>query len=121
MATHINAFNTIISQLTSIEINFDDEVHALSLLTSLLNSWEPMRAAGSNFVGKWELKLNNVRDQILAEEVRRIDSDKGTSSSSAINLKSMGRDSERNSNYGRGKFKSRNGRDKSKSGRRLEC
>uniref|UniRef100_A0A0D3E242 Uncharacterized protein n=1 Tax=Brassica oleracea var. oleracea TaxID=109376 RepID=A0A0D3E242_BRAOL len=37
-------------------------------------SWEPMRAAVSNFVSTQKLKFNDVRDRILAEEVRRIDS-----------------------------------------------
>ena len=38
VAVHINEFNTIISQLTFVEINFDNEVFALILLASLSNS-----------------------------------------------------------------------------------
>ena len=70
IATHLNEFNTIVNQLSSVEINFDDEVRALILLASLPNSWEPMRAAVSNSVGSAKLKFNDVRDRILAEEVR---------------------------------------------------
>ena len=62
VATHINEFNTIISQLTSVEINFDDEVRALILLASLPTSWEPMRTVVSNSVGKGKLQFNDVRD-----------------------------------------------------------
>ncbi|PON33693.1 hypothetical protein PanWU01x14_350650, partial [Parasponia andersonii] len=109
VATHINEFNTIVSQLTSVEINFDDEVRALILLASLPTSWEPMRAAVSNSVGKGKLQFNDVRDRILAEEVRRIDSGEGASSSSALNLENRGRSSEKNSNWGRGRSMSRKG------------
>ncbi|KAG2255507.1 hypothetical protein Bca52824_074801 [Brassica carinata] len=35
-----------------------------------------MRAAVSNYVGTQKLKFNDVRDRILSEEVRRIDSRK---------------------------------------------
>ncbi|KAG2278258.1 hypothetical protein Bca52824_060813 [Brassica carinata] len=40
-----------------------------------------MRAAVSNFVGTQKLKFNDVRDRILAEEVRRIDSGEASTSS----------------------------------------
>ena len=42
---HLNNFNTVINQLVSVDIKFDDEICALILLASLPNSWEPMRAA----------------------------------------------------------------------------
>ena len=118
---HINEFNTIISQLTSIEINFDDEIRALILLVSLPNTWESMQAAVSNSVGKGKLQFNDVRDRILAEEVCRMDSGEGTSSSSTLNLENRGRSGEKNSNQGCKKSKSRSGKDKNKSGKKLEC
>ncbi|KAG2257633.1 hypothetical protein Bca52824_076927 [Brassica carinata] len=40
-----------------------------------------MRAAVSNSVGTQKLKFNYVRDRILAEEVRRIDSGEASTSS----------------------------------------
>ena len=107
--------------MTYVEIKFDDEIRTLILLASLPNSWEPMRAAVSNSVGKGKLQLNDVRDRVLAEEVRRVDSGEGTLSSSVLNLENRGRNNERNSNRGRGRSKSRNGRDKSKPRRKLEC
>ena len=36
---HVNEFNGIISQLSSVEINFDDKILALILLSSLAESW----------------------------------------------------------------------------------
>uniref|UniRef100_A0A2N9IQA4 CCHC-type domain-containing protein n=1 Tax=Fagus sylvatica TaxID=28930 RepID=A0A2N9IQA4_FAGSY len=52
MAKHLNEFNTITNQLSSVEIEFDDEIRALIVLASLPNSWEAMRMAVSNSAGK---------------------------------------------------------------------
>uniref|UniRef100_A0A0D3AR70 Retrovirus-related Pol polyprotein from transposon TNT 1-94-like beta-barrel domain-containing protein n=1 Tax=Brassica oleracea var. oleracea TaxID=109376 RepID=A0A0D3AR70_BRAOL len=108
VAAHVNEFNTIVNQLSSVEIEFDDEVRALILLASLPNSWEPMRAVVSNSVGTQKLRFNDVRDRILAEEVRRIDSGEA-STSSAFNVENRGRNPDRN-NRSNGRSKSRNGR-----------
>ena len=40
---HLNEFNTITNQLSSVKIHFDDEIKTLILLASLPNSWEAMR------------------------------------------------------------------------------
>ena len=45
---HLNEFNTITNQLSTVEIEFNDEVRALILLASLPNSWEAMRMVVSN-------------------------------------------------------------------------
>ena len=52
VAQHLNEFNTTTNQLSSVEIDFDDEICALIVLTSLPNSWEAMRMAVSNSTGK---------------------------------------------------------------------
>ena len=59
-AHHLNEFNTITNQLSSVEIDFDDEIRALIFLASLLNSWEAMRMAVSNSVGKSKLKYDDI-------------------------------------------------------------
>ena len=66
----MNEFNTITNQLSSIEIDFDDEIRALIVLVSLPNSWEAMRMAIGNSIGKEKLKYNDIRNLILAEEIR---------------------------------------------------
>ena len=48
VAQHLNEFKTITNQLSSVEIDFDDEICALIVLASLPNSWETMRIAVSN-------------------------------------------------------------------------
>uniref|UniRef100_A0A2N9H7K1 Retrovirus-related Pol polyprotein from transposon TNT 1-94 n=1 Tax=Fagus sylvatica TaxID=28930 RepID=A0A2N9H7K1_FAGSY len=119
VAQHLNEFNTITNQLSSVEIEFDDEIRALIVLASLPNSWEAMRMAVSNSAGKGKLKYNDIRDLILGEEVRRRDAGETSSSGSALNLEARGRGKDRN--YNRGRSKSRKGRSKSKPGRQLEC
>ena len=69
----MNEFNTITNQLSTVEIEFDDEVHALIFLASLPNSWEAMRMAMSNSAGKSKLKYDDIRDLILSEEVHKRD------------------------------------------------
>lgn len=119
VAQHLNEFNTITNQLSSVEIDFDDEIRALIVLASLPNSWEAMRMAVSNSAGKSKLKYEDIRDLILSEEVRRRDAGETSSSGSALNLETRGRGKDRN--FSRGRSKSRKGRSKSKSGRQPEC
>ena len=64
VAQHLNKFNTITNQLSTMEIEFDDEVHALILLAFLPNSWEAMRMTVSNSARKSKLKYDDIRDLI---------------------------------------------------------
>ena len=56
VAQHLNEFNTITNQLSSVEIDFDDEIHALIILASLPNNWEAIRIAVNNSTEKEKLK-----------------------------------------------------------------
>ena len=60
VAQHLNEFNTITNQLSSVKFNFDDEICALISLASLPNSWEAIRMAVSNSTGKEKLKYNDI-------------------------------------------------------------
>ncbi|RVW88410.1 Retrovirus-related Pol polyprotein from transposon TNT 1-94 [Vitis vinifera] len=122
VAQHLNEFNTITNQLSSVEIDFDDEIRALIVLASLPNSWEAMRMAVSNSTGKEKLKYNDIRDLILAEEIRRRDAGETSGSSSALNLETRGRGNNRNSNQGRSNSRNSNrNRSKSRSGQQVQC
>ena len=70
---HLNRLNTIVNQLISVEIQFDDEMRALALLAALPNCWESMKAATSNPLGSAKLKFVEIRDADLAEEIPRKD------------------------------------------------
>ena len=98
VAQHLNEFNTITNQLSSIEIDFDDEIHALIVLASFPNSWEAMRMTVSNSTGKEKLKYNDIWDLILAEEIRQRDAGETSGSGSALNLETRGKGNDRNSN-----------------------
>ena len=78
--------------------------------------------AVSNFTGKEKLKYNDIRDLILAEEIRRRDAGETLRSSSTLNLEARGRGNDRNSNRGRSKSRNSN-RNKSKSrlGQQVQC
>ena len=121
-AQHLNKFNIITNQLSTVEIEFDDEIRALIVLASLPNSWEAMRMTVSNSTGKEKLKYNDIRDLVLAEEICKRDASETSGSGSALNLETRGRGNDRNSN--RGKSKSRNSnrnRSKSKSSQQVQC
>ena len=118
----MNEYNTITNQLSSVEIDFDDEIHVLIVLASLPNSWEAMRMAVSNSTGKEKLKYNNIRDLILVEEICRRDVSESSGSGSTLNLETRGRGNDKNSNQGRSKSRNSNrNKSKSRSGQQVQC
>jgi hypothetical protein len=72
--------------LSSIEIDFDDEIHTLIVLASLPNSWEAMRMAVNNYVGMTKLKYEDIQDLILGGEVCRRDFGEASCFGAALNL-----------------------------------
>jgi hypothetical protein len=116
---HLNEFNTITNQLSSVEIDFQDEIQALIVLVSLPNRWEAVRMAMSNSTGKSKPSYEDVRDLVLSGEIRKKDAGETSGSSAALNLEAKGRGLERNSV--RGRSKSRKGMRKSRFGRQPEC
>ena len=117
VAQHLNELNTITTQLSSVEIEFDDEVRALILLSSLPDSWNATVTAVSSSSGNSKLKFVDVQDLVLSEEIRRRESGEG-STSSALHTESRGRTSEKSSSHSRSKSR----RGKSRSGKRdLHC
>ena len=103
--------------MSSVKIDFDDEIRALIVLASLPNSWEAIKMTVSNSTQKEKLKYNDIRDLIMAEEIRRKDASESSGFGSAINLETKGRGNDRNSNRGRSKSRNSNrNRSKSRSG-----
>ena len=90
VAQHLNEFNTITSQSSSVEIDFDDEIRALIVLASLPNSWKAIKMAVSNFAVKSKLKYD-IRDFILSEEVRRRDAGINNAQDQALVMENRGR------------------------------
>ena len=90
VAQHLNEFNTIGNQLSSVQVDFDDEIHALIILASLPNSWKATRMEVSNYTGKKKkkktLKYYDILDLILAENVYRRDIGETSKFGSTLNL-----------------------------------
>ena len=75
----------------------------------------------SNSTRKEKLKYNDIRDLILAEEIRRRDAGETLGSGFALNLETRGRGNNRNSNRGRSKSRNSNrNRSKSRSGQQVQ-
>jgi hypothetical protein len=68
VAEHLNAFNTVVSQLVSVDIKILDEDKCINLLCSLLDSWDSLVVAiGSNTTS---LKFEEVVSSLLSEDMR---------------------------------------------------
>ena len=90
VADHLNDFNTITNQLSSIRVNFDDEVRDLLILCSLPESWNGLVMAVSISVsGSSTLKFDDVVGVILSEEIRHKST--GETSGNALTVENRGR------------------------------
>ena len=66
---HLNAFNTMVSQLLSVDIKILDEDKCISFLCSLPDSWDSLVIAiGSNAIA---LHFDKIVSSLLTEEMRR--------------------------------------------------
>ena len=63
VSDNINEFNMIVSQLNSVDINFEDEIKALILMSSLPESWD------TEVLGSAKLKSDEIRDVVLSESI----------------------------------------------------
>ena len=67
---HLNEFNTITSNLSSVKVKFDDEVRALLILFSLPERCNSLVMVVSNIVASSNtLKFDDVVDVILSKEM----------------------------------------------------
>ena len=98
VADHLNEFNIVTSQLSSMGINFDEEIRALLILCSLPESWNDSVMDVSNFFFESNtLKYDDVIGVILSEETRRKTSG-GSTSGSALNAQRKDKMNERGNN-----------------------
>ncbi|GKV40824.1 hypothetical protein SLEP1_g48425 [Rubroshorea leprosula] len=90
VSEHLNNFQEILNELVTVKLAIDDEVQALILLSSLLDSWETLVVTLSNSTRDGEMTLQLVKDSILSEESRRKEQGIMSSESKALG-KSRGR------------------------------
>ncbi|KAL5162019.1 hypothetical protein HKD37_07G019206 [Glycine soja] len=62
------------TRLESVQIKFEDEVKALILLSSLPDSWVATVTAVSSSTRENTLKVSDIHDLILSEDIRKRDS-----------------------------------------------
>lgn len=119
-SSHLNDFWSIVNQLKSVDIPFDDEVKALLLLCSFPNSQDNLVMDVSNTLSANNIfKFDYVVSIILNEEIHR----KSTQESSFGNdlyVEKRGRQKQRFKSKNNGKSKSRDGRSKSR-GKGITC
>ena len=72
VADHVNAFQGIINQLSSMGIAFDDEVRALLLLGSLSDTWETLKVTLCNSAPNGTISWNLVKTKVINEESRKL-------------------------------------------------
>ena len=70
--------------MESVEINFEDEIRALVLLSSLPEAWDGLVMTVSNSCGTGTLKFNDVVSVLLNEEARRKSSGSAEISGNAL-------------------------------------
>jgi hypothetical protein len=104
---HLNVFNIVLSQLSSVDINIIDVEKCIILLFSLSDSWGSLvMAIGSNTT---TLALEDVVASLLSKEMRRKNMEGSTKYALVVRGRSIDRDKGRFSSR---KFKSK-GRSKS--------
>ncbi|CAM8913540.1 unnamed protein product [Rhodiola kirilowii] len=89
VAKHLSEFSMTITQLSSVDIKFVDEVQALFLLSSLPESWSGTVSVVSAVLRKEKLKLDEVTNLIVSEEKCRREA--RSTSELALNVGSRGR------------------------------
>ncbi|VFQ60569.1 unnamed protein product [Cuscuta campestris] len=70
---HLNDFQGLINQLSSMKLVLDDELQVLLLLSSLPESWETLVVSLSNSAPEGKLTMDVVKSSLLNEEARRRD------------------------------------------------
>ena len=99
VAEHTSEFQSLINQLSSVEMELGDETQALLLLSSLPDTWETLVVSLSNSAPNGKLTMSLVKDALFNEEVRR--KDMSTNQSHALVTENRGR--QQRSSRGRGR------------------
>ncbi|MCO5568295.1 hypothetical protein L7F22_021994 [Adiantum nelumboides] len=117
MSNHLNEFHTIVSQLQSQGVEFDDSVRAMFLLVTLPDSWDTFHTTVSNSAAPDGLKCADVESSLLMEEVNRKNVE-DTKSSNAMHVRGK---SHSRGNYERCDKSKSCSRSKSRHGKGIEC
>jgi hypothetical protein len=115
---HLNEFNTITNHLSSIKVDFYDEIRAILILCSFPERWNGLVMVVSNSVsGSNTIKFDDIVGVILSKEMRR--KRIGETSCNVLTIENMGRQKDRG-NSSKNRENSRKCRSKSKL-KNIEC
>jgi hypothetical protein len=105
VSDHLNDFNMLTNQLSSVGVKFDVEVSDILILCSFIESWNILVIVVSNFVSSSNtLKFDDVVGVILSKEMRW--KTIGETSGNALTTKNRGRQRERGKSLGNhGKYR----------------
>ena len=67
IADHLNVFNTLICQLSSMDVKIDDEYKSINLLCTLLESWGQV-ISSIRLSAIDTLEFDNVVGELLSKE-----------------------------------------------------
>jgi hypothetical protein len=91
---HLSNFQGLLNELSTMKLALDDEVQALLVLSSLLDSWKTLVVSLSNSAPNGVITMGMVKDSMFNEEARR--KDQGISShSEALVIERRGRSKSR--------------------------
>lgn len=108
MADHVNVFQGYINQLSSMGLNFEDELLGLWLFGSLPHTWDTFRTSVSNSAPRGVVTYDLAKASCMNEEMRRKSFNSGSSSKSDILVtESRGRSHSRGPKNKVGRSKSR--------------
>ena len=68
---HLNNFQGLLNELSTMKLELDDEVQVLLLLSSLPDSWETLVVFLSNSTQNGVITINMVKNNMFNDEARR--------------------------------------------------
>ena len=71
MMEHLNSLKDLANQFTTIDIEIDDELQVLLLLSSLPQIWDTLVVTLNNSVPDGKISMDTISDNLLNEESRR--------------------------------------------------
>ncbi|CAH9105075.1 unnamed protein product [Cuscuta epithymum] len=105
VAEHTSQFQSLVNQLSCVEMPLGDEMQSLLLLSSLPDSWETLVVTLSNSAPDGKLTMSVVKDALFNEEARR--KDMTTDETHALVTENRGRSQGKQQRNSRGKWQSR--------------
>ena len=89
VAEHTSEFQSLVNQLSCVEMPIGDEMQSLLLLSSLPDNWETLVVTLGNSAPNGKLTMSMVKDALFNEEARR--KDMGTDQTHALVMENRGR------------------------------